>query len=261
MADQKIKKGVRIPAGELASVKNWHLPQVNSTHIVRSPFEEKKRTKPAVSVTQEEINVEPLTVAAIEKLRQQSEEEGYRKGHSEGLETGLSEGRAKGEELGYTTGMKRAEGEINALKATLNGLMGAISSPLEQQRDELEETLLTLIQDATKAVIGAELSTRPELLTSAIEKALKTLPHESEDLTFTINPDDLALVESLRDQESANWAIKTDASVQQGGLVVKGVNSYVDYSIEGRYADVMSQLLNQNNEDDDSDGDSAGHQT
>lgn len=239
MVDKKVKSGVRIPASELASVKNWHLPQVNGPHVVRSPFEQKKTDSKSTKVTQEQMDVEPLTVAAIEKLRQQSEEEGHRKG----FEAGLAEGRAKGETLGHATGLKRAEGEINALKATLNSMMSSIDSPLEQQREELEQSLLTLALDVAKAVIDAEVLTRPELFKQALSDILKTLPHGSEDLTFTVNPEDASLLESLREQESANWVIKTDDSIQRGGLLVRGVNSYVDYSMEGRYSQVVKQLL------------------
>lgn len=239
MVDKKIKSGVRIPASELAAVKNWHLPQVNGPHVVRSPFEQKKRDSQSVTVTQEQMDVEPLTVAAIEKLRQQSVEEGHRKGY----EAGLAEGRTKGEALGHTTGLKRAEGEINALKSTLDSMMVSISAPLEQQRDELEKSLLALVFDIAKAVINTETSTRPELLKQALEETLKTLPHGSQDLSFTVNPEDLAVLETLREQENANWAIKVDAAMQRGGLFVKDVNSYVDYSIEGRYQQVVEQLL------------------
>lgn len=247
MAGKKISSSSRIPASELAGVKDWHLPQVDSGHVVRSPFQEKKRDK-SVQVTTETLDVEPLTVEAIEKLREQAQEEGYREGHSKGLEQGLEEGRAKGEDLGYTTGLKRAEDEINALKAKLDSMMSAIAHPLEQQESELEQALLRLVVDVSKAVIKSELSTRPELMQNAVAEILKTLPHGDQNLAFTISSEDQQLVEALREKEHASWELKIDDSMQPGGLTVKGVNSYVDYSVEHRFEEVAEQLLNSQDE-------------
>lgn len=252
MAEKKPKPGTRIPASELTSVKNWHLPRVNSGHVVRSPFQEKSRDSKQVEIDHSSLEVEPLTVEAIERIRQQAHEEGYKAGFEQGLSTGLEEGRVKGEALGHTTGLSRAEAEINALKAKLQDMMNVLAAPLQQQQNELEQTLLRLVIDAAEAVTKAELSTRPELLQRAIDEVLQSLPHGEPGLTFTINPDDLELLESLRDKEQSDWNLRTDEAMSAGGLLVKGINSYVDYSVEGRFRQVVEQLLASAQEQDES---------
>lgn len=243
MAEKK-PGSARIPASQLPPVKNWHLPRVSGGHVVRSPFQEKKGSGTQVRVQDDHQEVEPLTVEAIEKIRQQAHDEGYKEGHSSGLETGLAEGRAKGEELGHKTGLQRAQGEIDALKAKLANMMTTLDTPLQQQQQELEDILLRMVLDMAQTVVKAELASRPELLQSAIQESLKTLPHADQGLSFTINPDDLEMLESLRDQEQADWQLRTDETLTPGGLLIKGVNSHVDYTVEGRFNEVTERWLN-----------------
>ncbi len=242
--DKKTKAPGRIAAKDLPSLKSWSLPRVKGSHVVRSPFKEKDQVvKTKETVIEELADAEPLTVEAIERIRKQAHEEAFSKGYKEGLEKGEQEGRAKGEKLGYDTGLKRGEAEINRLQQQLGSLIKRFEDPLTEQHQELEAALLRLVIDTAQATVKQELSTRPELLQQAVQEALATLPHGEVELCFTINPQDQDQLEQIREQEHADWKIRADAAVTAGGLMVKGAHSYLDYSVENRFTQVVSQLI------------------
>lgn len=243
MTEKKTTFTGRIPASQLPPVKTWHLPRVQAGHVVRSPFQEKQRKSQPQTAVSEEAEVEPLTVEAIERIRQQAHDEGFQQGQQAGMEQGLNEGRVKGEQLGQQTGLKRAEAEINALKAKLNGMMTTLNRPLQKQQNELEASLLRLVLDTAKTVVKSELATRPELLQSAIQEALRSLPHADQGLYFLVSPDDLELLELIREREQSDWVLKTDESLAPGSVVIKGQHSFLEYSVEGRFTQVVQSLL------------------
>ncbi|MEH6625192.1 MAG: FliH/SctL family protein [Motiliproteus sp.] len=241
---KKTKTPGRIAAKDLPPIKSWSLPKVKGSHVVRSPFKDKDQPDQVKETLIEELaDAEPLTVEAIERIRQQARDEAYKKGYQEGHEKGEQEGRAKGDKLGYDTGLKRGEAEINRLQKQLGALIKAIESPLAEQYSEMEEALLRLVSDAALVTVKSELNCRPELLRQAIQDALAALPHGEVKLCFTVNPGDQAQLEQIREREHADWIIRADAEVSAGGFLVKGAHSYLDYSVENRFTQVITQVL------------------
>lgn len=217
---------------------------MKGSHVVRSPFQEKDQPAQIKETLVEELaDAEPLTVEAIERIRKQAHDESYAKGYREGAAKGEQEGRTKGEKLGYDSGIKRGQAEITRLQQQLGGLIKSVESPLAEQQDELETALLRLVTDAAVATVKSELDARPELLRQAVHEALLALPHGEVRLCFTVNPADQAQVESIREREHADWTIRPDPGVTAGGLLVKGAHSYLDYSVENRFTQVINQIL------------------
>ncbi|MCW8883866.1 MAG: flagellar assembly protein FliH [Motiliproteus sp.] len=246
---KKTKNPGRIAAKDLPPIKTWVLPRVQSAHVVRSPFKEKGSPGVAASPVEELVDPEPLTVEALERIRKEARQEGFQQGQKEGFEQGEQQGRAKGEKLGYDTGLKRGEGEIDRLSQQLSGLIQSLQDPFQKQQHELESALLQLVVDTSKAVIKHELRADPGLLAQVVEEALAALPHGEPELCFTVHPDDLSQMERIREREHADWSVRGDEQLTQGGVLVKGANSYLDYSVENRFTQVVSQLLDQKESD------------
>jgi len=244
-----VEKKSKIPgiisAKDLPPIKSWTLPRVKGAHVVRSPFAEKDRTDADDVAVEEVEDPKPLTVESMEKIRAQAQKDGFKQGHQEGLEQGLQEGRAKGERLGYQAGLAQAKGEMDRLRGALGGLISSLQEPMGRQQQELEQALLRLVVDTAKAVVGQELATRPELMQQAINSALAALPHGESQLCFTVNVEDLALMEEIREREHGGWSVRGDGSVARGGVMVKGASSFLDFSVEKRFSQVVDQLLNQ----------------
>jgi flagellar assembly protein FliH len=232
----------RIPAGDLPSIKAWKLPVVDGAHIVRSPFNEKEgKDRPQGHVVEDELELKPLTVQEIEKIRQDAYDEGFSQGRAEGFK----EGRKAGETQGYQEGLRRAEGQAKAEHARLAVLMKGLQEPLALQRDELEAALLRLTIDMAFAVLKQEVSTHPDTILQALHDALESLPRQQGPISIQVSPQDEAVVSKARQTMGEDWLVKPDSQIQPGGCKIKSSFSYLDYSLENRFRQVAEQLLEQ----------------
>lgn len=242
MGNKKPSDGL-ISARDLPPLKAWAFPQVAGAHVVRSPFNDQKVSAEAASPASVPVSSGPLTVAEVKQLREKASKEGRAQGLAEGRKLGQEEGLEAGHAEGYKTAYARAEAEINATKARLMQLLDAMQRPLEQQQEGLEQALLRLVIDTAEAVTKQELATRPELLRQAVKESLDALPQYAQQLCFFVHADDEALLQELRAQERASWEVAVDAALSQGGIRVRGECSYLDYSVERRFSQVVQQVL------------------
>ncbi len=254
MDNSKRNSNSRIPAAEVPELTSWRLPKVGGKHVVRSPFQEKDSVYEAPQAPVEEVEAEPLTLEAIEKIRQQAYEDGFKQGQQEGYAQGEEQGRAKGEELGYQAGFNQGDKDVRALQAQLTELVQAAESPVRRYQQQVETSVLALVQQVATRVVGEELSLQPERIHAMVSQALEALPSDSEHLQLRVHPDDQSLVEELRDQQQAGWQVVADPRLTPGSLMIRGAASYLDYSLEARIAQVMAQF---DSADEDADASAA----
>ncbi|WP_165840036.1 flagellar assembly protein FliH [Motiliproteus coralliicola] len=255
MTNKKTSTG-RIPAAELRALKTWDFPRVGGQHVVRSPFTD-KQADPAAPPPDRPISSAPLTVAEMEKLREQARQDGLAEGLAQGRQQGHAEGLESGRSEGYQAAYQQAEAEISALKGRLASAIAELQKPMEAQLEGLDQALMRLVVDTAEAVVRRELKTRPELLRQAIAESLDALPQQAQQLCFFVHPDDEALLIEVREQERANWEVAVDPALSPGGLRVRGECSYLDYSVEARFSQVVEQVLGAAEAGDD-DADPAG---
>ncbi|WP_421866722.1 flagellar assembly protein FliH [Motiliproteus sp.] len=255
MTNKKTSTG-RIPAAELRALKSWDFPQVGGQHVVRSPFKEKQADS-AEPNPNRPISTAPLTVAEMETIREQARQDGMAEGLEKGRQRGYAEGLESGRSEGHQAAYQQAETEINALKARLASAINELQKPMEAQLEGLDQALMRLVVDTAEAVVRRELKTRPELLRQAIADSLDALPQQAQQLCFFVNPDDEALLLEVREQERASWEVAVDPALSPGGLRVRGECSYLDYSVEARFRQVVEQVLG-SNDSGDGDADPAG---
>jgi flagellar assembly protein FliH len=240
-----VKKSVegRIPADSLTSMKSWAFPELAGRHVVRSPFKDEEPQQPPVVRQNQRVSDGPLTVGEIEELREQARQDGLAQGLEEGRQQGLNQGQEQGRKEGYQAAYQQAEAEINDLKARLMQMMSSLEKPLLEQAQGLEQAVLRLVVDTSEAVVKQELASRPELVQQAVKEALDSLPQQPQQLCFYVHPDDESVLQQLREQLRAGWEIATDAAVSRGGLRARGECSYLEYSVEKRFSQVVEQLL------------------
>ncbi|MFT6913995.1 MAG: flagellar assembly protein FliH [Motiliproteus sp.] len=231
-----------ISARDLPPLTAWAFPQVAGAHVVRSPFNE-QQDSPKASRASVPVSSGPMTVAQMDKLRAQAQQQGRTQGLAEGRREGHQKGAETGKAVGYKAGYQRGEAEINELKARLQSMLEAMQSPLEQQIEGLEQALLRLVVDTAEAVTKQELATRPELLRQALKESLDALPQQAQQLCFFVHADDEALLRELSQQERAPWEIVVDPLLTRGGIRVRGECSFLDFTVEKRFTQVVEQLL------------------
>ncbi|MGL6123649.1 MAG: flagellar assembly protein FliH, partial [Shewanella sp.] len=200
--------------------------------------------------------VSPPTMAEIEDIRAQAEEEGFadgkqqgyeqgrEKGRLEGLEQGHSEGLAQGHEQGLETGLAQAK----ILLSRFETLLAQFEKPLQLLDGDIELSLLTLSMTLAKSVIGHELKTHPEQVLSALRLGIESLPIKDQTVTIRLHPDDVILVEQLYSSAQlsrSKWELEVDPLLSAGDCILSSHRSLVDLTLASRLDTVFESLRNQ----------------
>lgn len=226
-----------------ATIERWMLPEVNSQQ--QSIGLQQKKTgqnvpEPAVSVIEEEVQVEKITLAELEAIRENAYEEGFESGRQEGL----TAGREAGEQQGYQEGLAKAEAESAPQQALLAELITALESPLAQQQDDIAQWLVSLSSAVAQAVIGQACTLDKCLIEDALVQALEQLPAGEADICVRVHPDEIGLATDLLSHKLAagSWTMQPDPELSPGGCCISTANSRVDYSLEYRLNVVADEL-------------------
>lgn len=110
-------------------------------------------------------SVSPPTMAEIEDIRAQAEEEGFAEGKQQGYEQGLEKGRLEGLEQGHTEGLAQGHeqgletglAQAKVLLSRFEALLTQFEKPLQLLDGDIELSLLNLSMTLAKSVIGHEL--------------------------------------------------------------------------------------------------------
>jgi len=170
-----------------------------------------------------------LTAERLALIEEEAHREGYQHGKREGLEKGLSEGRAM----------------INERLATLDTVIQALQSPLQNLDDLVENDLVELVFSIARQLIRREINTQPDQIIAVIRDSLGVLPTGARDIRVFLHPEDAKLARelmSLSEQEQV-WKIIEDPSLTRGGCRVQTEHSRVDATVESRLNEVIASVL------------------
>ncbi len=244
----------RIPAEQLSGVTAWQLPEVSqSGNILPSAEKEAREQKQqqkleddlAAGESVEDVDFpvesqhQAITAEQLQDITAQAESEGRAQGYSDGLEKGLEEGREQGRAEGLEAGKEEIEIAISHLQEVAQSLMSPLGDQLETLQQQLQQTVLTL----TRGLVQRELQTDSSHILEVVNQAIAALPVGSENLTITLNPDDLAQVETYAQGSEKSWHFQSDPELLPGGCRVQSVNSLVDFSVEKSCDKIFQQYL------------------
>ena len=155
-------------------------------------------------------------------------------------------------EQGYAQGLAEAKTEVDEFRAELGASVGAVVEAIEGQSQNIfhrwREDLTTLTRQAVEKVLGFELSQEKA---KVIENLFKEAVAKLEDRTsivVKVHPDDEDIVgeiissTQIKYPDLKAWAVKADATITPGGLLLESHDSLIDNRIESRYA-VVKQVL------------------
>lgn len=203
-------------------------------------------------VTMEELGLEdegiqPITAEQLAEITEAAEREGFLKGQQQGYEKGYSEGK----DQGYNEGKRLAEeervaqeAEFESVKERFMQLAETLNDPITEQDNHLEQMLLNTISSLTKSIVQRELQTDSSHTLQLIQKSLGALPIGAKNITMILNPDDLALVETWAEERGHQWAFRADSDMSPGGCKLATSQSFVDFSVEKRLAEVLKEFDN-----------------
>ena len=215
----------------------WSLPsfdeEPDQVSLEPEEPEEPELEEPALSAEPEEEieHAKPFTVEELEQIR----EEAYNEGFSTGEKDGFHSGQLKAQQ--------EARSRIDARLLELEALMAQLMEPLNDQDEQVEDMLLTLVETMVRQVIQRELKTDSSQILQVLRGALKALPMGAGNIRIYLNPADFDAVKALRERHEESWRLLEDDSLLPGGCRIETEHSQVDASLETRLKLIVEQLF------------------
>lgn len=240
----------RIPAEQLGEVRSWLLPPVDDSGRILSSAEKEARERREKLLRQgkekiENIEIpEPSSTAGMTAQEMQAifdtaEKDGFAQGHVAGFE----QGKAEGYEAGRQQGLMEMRAQLVAEQQRFHNIANALVDPLRAQDNDLENMLLDIICSLTQSVVQRELVTDSSHILELVKTAVDTLPVGSKNIRISLNPDDLAVIESYAEEQQLDWKFLGDSQLQPGGCRIETPESRVDFSVSLRLQSVLEQFL------------------
>lgn len=233
-------------------VNPWDLPDVGASLVVpdTNVFGRKSAQYQPVEPPKKIV---PPTLAEIEQIRAEAEQEGHEQGHAEGLQQGMEEGRLQGLQQGHAEGFEQGkeQGLAEGLAAAqeklqaFEQLLAQFQLPLAVLDTQVEQSLLQLAQSLAKQAIHHELNTHPDIILSALRAGIDALPMREQRVSVRLHPEDVALVTELYGAEQLaknQWQLEKDPGLSRGSCIVSCERSQVDMQLEQRIATVFAGI-------------------
>ncbi|MDF0532977.1 flagellar assembly protein FliH [Shewanella sp. A32] len=252
MADQIPSKNI-IPPEAVTDFDAWPLPDVGASLPPKTESNLFGRKAPEYRAAKVDKPVAPPTMAEIEAIRADAEQEGFAEGKTAGFNEGLEQGRLQGLEQGHAEGFAqgleqgKSEGlqQAQTLLTRFEQLLAQFNAPLALLDLQIEQSLLTLTEQLSRSVIAHELATHPEHILAAMRQGIDALPIKEQKVVIRLHPDDVALVESLYGAEQLarnHWQLENDPGLSAGDCLVSCQRSQVDMRLEMRLQQVFAEV-------------------
>ncbi len=241
------------PPEQLSAWERWQLPNMDAdiptkSNALNIPGKERPRT--VAELEEEESKVKPLTAEDLEAIRQAA--------YEDGLEQGREVGRAEGYDAGYLSG----ESDVKAALTRLSQISRALLEPIPQQDQELEQTLLHMVEQICKRVLHRELTIDSSSVTTVVQEAIDCINPGNQRLRIHLNKQDLELVLNHLHETGEweeGWRVLAHPTITPGGCIVETDTSMVDARAERRLASVIQQVYEQQQQALEERGQQHGH--
>ena len=267
MDKPSLHRGKPVHASEAVDelLENWPIPDVEQdtrkyagrSTAFGTPLADlyrKEQEKAPAKEEPEEPEIPALTMAELEKIRQDAFEEGLKQGHEQGYIDGFEKGVGEGKEAGYKEGVElgKTQGQeevkpiIEEQLTTLRGLLDSLSNPLSQVDESAEKQLVQLAVMLSESLIYQEIKTSPDIVLHALKQAIDALGDEQTKVRIHLHPDDIKLVtESYGEQTVADnhWQLVAEPTLERGGCEVKTPQSSIDMTVKTRVKETLENFL------------------
>jgi flagellar assembly protein FliH len=213
-----------IPKEQLTAYQRWELLGLDESESGAGT--EGNAAKPQSS--QETIAVNLPTAEELERIHQQSAQEGFKLGHEEGYKAGYENGRKAGE----------------ADAKRLAQLVEALDTETLRQDEALSKELLGLALAVAKQMIRTALKVKEGLVLEVLREALNSMPGLTGHLRVFVHPDDLEAVNDLLASEHSHFSAKVigDGRMERGGFRIESNYSEVDGELPIRWQEIIDCL-------------------
>ena len=174
----------------------------------------------------QEAEAEPApTLPTVEELRaleQAAREEGYARGHAEGLAAG--------------------QAEVRRMVAQIEGVLDSFTRPLARLDAEVGEALADLAVRIAGSLLGRAYQVDPTLLADLVREALEAVGSDTRELELRLHNDDFAvLAPHLAGLDGVRLGI--DSALGRGELRLHSESVRIDGTIGSRLQSVLEAIL------------------
>ena len=239
----------RIPGEKVGEVHSWLMPPVDDTGRVMSSAQKEARERRERMLSQGKEKIENVEIAAQPKTGMTAQEmqdifdSAEKDGFEQGKQAGFQKGEADGYEAGRQQGLMEMRGQLVAEQQRFQKLVQTLLDPLKAQDDDIENMLLDIICSLTQSVVQRELITDSSQILELVKNAVDALPVGSKNIRISLNPDDLAEVETYAQDQQLDWKFFGDSQLLPGGCKIETPESRVDFSMSLRLKTVLEQFL------------------
>jgi flagellar assembly protein FliH len=193
--------------------------------------------------------VDPTLVKAIDDAAAtacaQAREEGFARGHAEGLVAAETECRTAMEQEIAAMHLAEAERQesLRRALATLDAAGEALARRQVAALPEVEDLLLETAFRLATALLGRELSLADSPVRDAVRRALAVLPADMP-VSVTVHPSDVAALDEVGDDLTAGRLVRieTDPDVEPGSCWADGGFRHVEASLSAALERVRQVL-------------------
>jgi|GEM_PF-6868343 len=142
---------------------------------------------------------------------------------------------------GYQDGLNAAKQELQAQAKTLQALHDCLADAWKLVNEQVTQELLQLVIGICQSLIGQAITEDESRLLSVIEAALRHVPMLNDSYDLILNPDDLAYLSKVINDDSAekHCRYKGDPSLLRGDFMVETSRQTSD----GRLATRIKQIV------------------
>ena len=246
-------------------LENWPIPDVTQdtrkfdgrstafgtplADLYRKELEESEQ-----ALEPEEPELPSLTMAELERIRQDAYEEGLKQGHEQGYIDGFEKGVGEGKEAGYKEGIElgKTQGQeevkplIEEQLTGLKALLDSLSAPLAKVDDDAEKQLVQLTVMLTEALVYQEIKTSPEIILQSLKQCIDALANEQQSVRIHLHPEDIELVKNSYGEAALaenHWQLVPEPTLERGGCQVKTPQSSIDMTIKTRVKETLDSFL------------------
>lgn len=164
------------------------------------------------------------TAAQLDQIETAAYEEGYARGHAEGLQSG--------------------QREVREIASRLQALLEHLSQPLADLDIELEHALTQLTVKVARKLVNDELQLNPKKVAGAVHEAIAAMSEAPREMRIQLHPEDLALLtDQLTLNTDAAWKLVADAGLARGDCRVVTDSGQIDARLDTRQANIERNLL------------------
>lgn len=162
------------------------------------------------------------SVEELEAIEQAARDEGYARGHAEGVASG--------------------QAEVRRIVAQMEGILDAFTRPLARLDAEVGDALGALAVRIAGALLGHRYATEPELLEQLAREALELAGSEQRQVELRLHPDDLALLTPhLGMLEGVR--LGADTTLARGDLRLHADGVRIDGSLTARLDAALQRIV------------------